>query len=137
MGEMLTWTNRSIVERWSDAVPRARCAEYDGFKSEIETALMRQFERNFPDVAQVVVFRELATPVSTQAITGHHKGPSHGLDVTPKRGLSDGLHMRTPFESFYLDRHDVVSPGDYGRHVGRAFCSGECGPEGVCPHAVA
>ncbi len=76
--------------------------------------LFQQFERYFPDLAKLVVFRELATPFSTEAITGHYEGAFYGLDITPKRALSDALRMKTPFEDLYLAGQDVVSPGVMG-----------------------
>ncbi|MCP4386637.1 MAG: NAD(P)/FAD-dependent oxidoreductase [Hyphomicrobiales bacterium] len=114
VGEMLVWTNWSTVQRWADRAPGTRGDDYQAFKTRIENTLFQQFEQYFPDLAKLVVFRELATPFSTEAITGHYKGAFYGLDVTPQRALSDALRMTTPFDNLYLAGQDVVSPGIMG-----------------------
>jgi len=86
------------------------------------------FKANFPDLADLVVFRELSTPLATAAITGHHEGRFYGLDVTPERVLSDALKAKTPIEGLYLSGQDVVSVGIQGALWGGILCAASVDP---------
>ncbi|AXI49076.1 hypothetical protein C1J03_23395 (plasmid) [Sulfitobacter sp. SK012] len=59
------------------------------------------FKANFPELAELVVFRELSTPLATASITGHHEGRFYGLDGTPERVMSDALRTRTPIDGLF------------------------------------
>lgn len=110
-GEIMAWTDWSTVARWADRPPGERDEGYAAFKRGVEETLFAQFRAYFPELADLVVFRELATPLATVAITGHHEGAFYGLDVTPKRILSDALRAETPFKGLFLAGQDVASPG--------------------------
>jgi all-trans-retinol 13,14-reductase len=72
------------------------------------------FRKNFPDLADLVVLRELSTPLATAAITGHHEGRFYGLDVTPQRVFCTALQPKTPVKGLHLSGQDIVSPGIQG-----------------------
>jgi all-trans-retinol 13,14-reductase len=113
-GDMVVWADWNSVARWADLPSGARGAEYKAFKQQIEDKMFALFKAYFPELAELVVFRELSTPLATAAITGHHEGRFYGLDVTPERVLSDALKAKTPIEGLYLSGQDVVSVGIQG-----------------------
>ncbi len=127
-GEILVWTDWSVVSRWADQPPGERGESYAKFKQDVEARICEEFEAYFPQLAKLVVFRELATPLSTVAITGHRKGASYGLDVTPDRMLSDALRMKTPIKGLYLSGQDVASPGIPGAMWSGVLCAGSIDP---------
>ena len=92
---MVVWTDWSTVAQWADLPSGARGADYNAFKQQVEDKMFAQFKANFPDLAELVVFRELSTPLATAAITGHHQGRFYGLDGTPERVLSNALKAKT------------------------------------------
>ena len=87
------------------------------------------FKANFPDLAELVVFRELSTPLATAAITGHHQGRFYGLDGTPERVLSNALKAKTPIEGLYLSGQDVVSQGIQGALWGGILAAASVDPK--------
>ncbi|MGB5213927.1 MAG: NAD(P)/FAD-dependent oxidoreductase [Anderseniella sp.] len=113
-GEMVVWTDWSAVARWADLPSGARGPDYKAFKQQVEDKMFTLFKAEFPDLANLVVFRELSTPLATESITGHHEGRFYGLDGTPERVLSDALRAKTPIEGLYLSGQDVVSQGIQG-----------------------
>ncbi len=128
-GEILVCTDWSTVEQWSN-LPRAeRGEDYAEFKKHVEERVFKQFETYFPDLAKLVVFRELSTPLSTVAITGHRQGAFYGLDVTPERMLSDALRMKTPIKGLYLAGQDVATPGIPSAMWGGVLCAGSIDPK--------
>ena len=128
-GEIIAWTDWSVVERWSTMPPEQRKGDYATFKAQVEERLFEQFERYFPDLAKLVVFKELSTPLSTAWITGHRHGAFYGIEATPARMLSDALRMKTPIKGLYLSGQDVVSPGVPGAMWGGILCATSIDPK--------
>ena len=110
-GELVAWADWSAVEKWAELEPGGRGDDYRAFKAKVEDVLFAQFAARFPELAELVVFRNLSTPLSTAAITGHHRGAFYGIDVTPERVMSGALQARTPVPGLFLAGQDVVSPG--------------------------
>ena len=108
--------------------PEERGEDYREFKKKVEDAMFAQFERYFPELAKLVVFREVSTPLSTVTFTGHHHGAFYGLDVTPARVMSDALQAATPIEGLYLAGQDVASPGIQGAMWGGLLAAGSVDP---------
>ncbi|MGH1419836.1 MAG: phytoene desaturase family protein [Hyphomicrobiaceae bacterium] len=127
-GEMMVWADWSTVEKWADVPSSQRDKDYSTFKQQAEDKLFAQFAKHFPDLADLVVFRELSTPLSTSAITGHHHGAFYGLDVTPDRTLSGALQAKTPIEGLYLSGQDVTSPGIPGALWGGLLAAASVDP---------
>ncbi|MCK8462425.1 NAD(P)/FAD-dependent oxidoreductase [Aliiroseovarius sp. S1339] len=128
-GEMVVWTDWSTVAQWADLPSGERGPEYKAFKQQIEDKMFALFEDSFPDLAKLVVLRELSTPLATAAITGHHEGRFYGLDGTPERVLSDALNAKTPIEGLYLSGQDVVSQGIQGALWGGILCAASVDPK--------
>jgi all-trans-retinol 13,14-reductase len=128
-GEIVAWTDWSVVEKWARLEPGARGEDYREFKEKVEDILFAQFETYFPDLAKLVVFRNLSTPLSTKAITGHYRGGFYGIDVTPKRVLSDALQVKTPVPGLILSGQDVLTPGIPGALWGGIFAAASIDPK--------
>lgn len=127
-GEMMVWADWSTVEKWADVPSSARGEDYNTFKQQVEDKLFAQFAKYFPDLADLVVLRELSTPLATTAITGHYQGAFYGLDVTPERALSGALQTKTPIEGLYLSGQDAVSPGVPGALWGGLLAAASIDP---------
>lgn len=80
--------------------------------------MMAYFASKFPELAPLIVYHELGTPLATVAYTGHEKGAFYGLETTPRRFLSDALSARTPVPGLFLSGQDVMSPGIAGALAG-------------------
>ncbi len=129
MGQLLVWADWSTVAQWADTPASQRGGEYAEFKRRTEATLMAQFETYFPDLAKLVVYCELATPLSTVAFTGHRKGAFYGLDVTPERVMCDALRAKTPIPGLYLAGQDVASPGIPGALWGGLLSAASVDPK--------
>jgi all-trans-retinol 13,14-reductase len=127
-GEMVVWTDWSVVERWAGLPSGERGADYAAFKERVEAKMFAHFKASFPDLAELVVLRELSTPLATEAITGHHEGRFYGLDGTPERFMSHALSARTPIEGLCLSGQDVVSQGIQGALWSGILCAASIEP---------
>lgn len=128
-GEMVVWADWNSVSQWADLPSGSRGTEYRAFKQQVEEKMFALFKQSFPDLAELVVFRELSTPLATASITGHHEGRFYGLDGTPERVLSDALRAKTPIEGLYLSGQDVVSQGIQGALWGGMLCAASIDPK--------
>lgn len=131
MGQFLVWADWSTVARWADQPPGARGDDYADFKRRAEETLMAHFESYFPDLAKLVVYRDLATPLSTVSFTGHRRGAFYGLDVTPDRVMCDALRAKTPVPGLFLAGQDVASPGIPGALWGGLLAAASIDPKVV------
>jgi all-trans-retinol 13,14-reductase len=127
-GEIVAWADWSVVEIWADMEPGARGDDYQAFKASVEDAMFGQFEAYFPELAKLVVFRNLSTPLTTRAITGHHKGAFYGIDTTPERLMSEALQTRTPVPGLFLAGQDVLTPGIPGALWGGVLAAATVDP---------
>jgi phytoene dehydrogenase-like protein len=128
-GQLIVWADWESVAQWADRPPGNRGEDYAAFKRRAEEAMMAMFAERFPELAEMVVYRELATPLSTVSYTGHREGAFYGLDVTPARVLSDALHAPTTVPGLYLSGQDVVSPGIPGALMGGLLCAASIDPQ--------
>jgi len=128
-GEIVAWADWSVVETWAHMRPGERGEEYQALKARIEDAMFAQFEACFPELAKLVVFRNLSTPLTTRAITGHHKGAFYGIDTTPERLMSEALQTRTPVPGLFLAGQDVLSPGIPGALWGGVLAAATVDPK--------
>ena len=127
-GEIVAWADWSVVEKWAGMDPDGRGDDYRSFKARVEDVMFAQFEAYFPELATLVVLRNLSTPLTTNAITGHHEGAFYGLDVTPERLMSEALQTRTPIRGLYLAGQDVLTPGIPGALWGGVLAAATVDP---------
>ncbi|GGE38363.1 phytoene desaturase family protein [Actibacterium pelagium] len=127
--QLLVWADWSTVAGWADQPAGTRGDDYADFKRRAEKTLMAEFERHFPDLAKLVVYKDLATPLSTVSFTGHREGAFYGLDVTPERMMCDALRAKTPVPGLYLAGQDVASPGVPGALWGGMLAAASIDPK--------
>lgn len=127
--QVLCWADWKTVARWAELPPGSRGNDYADFKKRAEATIMAQFESYFPELAKMVVFQDLATPLSTVSFTGHRHGAFYGLDVTPERVMCDGLRAKTPIPGLYLAGQDVASPGIPGALWGGLLSAASIDPK--------
>ncbi|WP_321937740.1 NAD(P)/FAD-dependent oxidoreductase [Paraburkholderia sp. J8-2] len=116
--EVVALTSWEPFARWSRSTLQDRPGEYTAFKAFIEQSLLAQFARHFPELAPMVVFHEVSTPLSLATYSGAYRGASYGLEVSPRRFLSESLNVRTPIARLFLTGQDVTSPGVTGAMMG-------------------
>ncbi len=102
--------------------------EWAAFKQSVESRLLNFFKGKFPDLAPLIAYHELGTPLATAFFTGHEKGGFYGIETTPRRMLSDALNARTPVPGLFLSGQDVMSPGIAGALAGGMFSAAAIDP---------
>jgi all-trans-retinol 13,14-reductase len=126
--EIVAMASWKPFARWSDSPLGNRPQAYQDLKAAIERHLLAQFARHFPAWAPMVVERELSTPLTTSAYIGAQQGAMYGLEVTPRRFLSQSLRARTPIPGLFLTGQDVVTPGVTGAMMGGVLAAAVIAP---------
>lgn len=127
-GDLLVWADWSAVEKFANGGAEKYPEEWQAFKRSVETRMLDFFRKKFPDLAPLIAYHELGTPLATAAFTGHEKGGFYGVEPTPRRMLSEALKIRTPVPGLYLSGQDVLSPGIAGALAGGMLAAGAVDP---------
>lgn len=128
-GEIVAWTDWSVVGRWAGMPPGSRGEDYSEFKEAVKEKMLAELTHAFPELAKLVVFSELSTPLATASITGHRQGGFYGLENSPRRMMSDALRMKTPIKGLLLAGQDVLTPGIPGALWSGVICAGNVDPK--------
>jgi len=103
---------------WARGVPGDRPEEYEATKAWIAENLLAQFKRHFPQLAPMIDFYELSTPLSQASFVVADRGAMYGLEMSAERMSRSALKVRTPVPGLLLAGQDVVSPGIQGAFMG-------------------
>jgi all-trans-retinol 13,14-reductase len=127
-GEVVTWINWELFRKWEKSRRGDRPEEYGELKRLIEDKMLAQFKRYFPEIASLITYHELSTPITMVHFVRRQQGASYGLDVTPRRFFSRSLRVRTPIKGLYLAGQDVTTPGITGAMMGGVLAAAAINP---------
>jgi all-trans-retinol 13,14-reductase len=127
-GEVITWVNWEVFSTWEKSSHGDRPEGYRELKQLIEEKMLVRFKHYFPEIASLIVYHELSTPLSTAHFVRRQQGASFGLETTPMRFLSHSLCMKTPVKGLYLAGQDVVTPGITGAMRGGILAAAAIDP---------
>jgi phytoene dehydrogenase-like protein len=81
-------------------------------------ALLDLVERHHPRFRDLVVYSELATPLTFEHFTGAPSGAIYGYPGTPAKYTTAWLGPRTPIKNLYLTGTDAALLGIMGAVMG-------------------
>ncbi|QSP93297.1 NAD(P)/FAD-dependent oxidoreductase [Marinobacter salinisoli] len=127
-GDVLIWADWSSVADFADGGAAKRPDEWASFKQRVEARILDFFKQKFPDLAPLITYHELGTPLATALFTGHEKGAFYGIETSPRRLLSEALSARTPVPGLFLSGQDVLIPGIAGALTGAMLAAAAIDP---------
>jgi all-trans-retinol 13,14-reductase len=86
-------------------------APYREMKARVEQRLLAQFMRHFPELAALIRFHELSTPLTQRRYVRTSAGAAYGLEMSAERLQSTALSIRTPVPGLLLAGQDVMGAG--------------------------
>lgn len=119
--EIIAFTDYAFFERWKEQPWKKRDEEYKRLKDQIADSLIAFVNSHYPGFADMVEFRELSTPITTEHFASHPRGSIYGVACVPERFVSTEspwCNPVSPFENLYLTGADVSSPGVAGAMMG-------------------
>lgn len=127
-GQVITLVNWEVFSTWEKSRHGDRPEGYRELKQLIEEKMLARFKHYFPEIASLIVYHELSTPLSMVHFVRRQQGASYGLETTPRRFLSRSLCMKTPVKGLYLAGQDVVTPGITGAMMGGILAAAAIDP---------
>ena len=128
-GQFMVLADWSTVAEFAGGGAKQRPDEWNAFKEKVASRILNYYKRKFPALAPLIVYHELGTPLATARFTAHEEGGIYGLEVTPRRVLSEVLNPRTPVAGLFLSGQDVMTPGIAGALFGGVFCAAAIDPK--------
>jgi all-trans-retinol 13,14-reductase len=127
-GEVITFVPWEGFQKWSGTRWQKRGDEYEEFKEMISSKLLAQYLGHFPELTNLVKYKELSTPLSTKHFARSHRGSIYGLASEPGRFTNEALSPKTPIKNLYLAGVDVMAPGIAGAVGGGALAVASAKP---------
>lgn len=119
--EVIAFCGYEEFEKWKTDPWKKRGPEYEALKERISGLLIDFVNKHIPGFADLIEFKELSTPITTEHFTDHPRGSIYGLACVPARfqeALAPFTRARTDIDGLYLTGADVSSPGVAGAMMG-------------------
>jgi phytoene dehydrogenase-like protein len=112
--EIIAFLDAGPFIQWEDEPWRRRGEDYEQLKDRISDALVSFVEEQLPGFEELIEYRELATPITTEHFTNHRNGAIYGLPSIPEKFKASWLGPTTPVRNLYLTGSDAASFGVVG-----------------------
>jgi all-trans-retinol 13,14-reductase len=133
-GEVVTFVPWELFARWRDTRWKKRGDEYDAFKADLHERLLAQFKRHMPEIAPMIDYVEMSTPLSTDNFCRPVAGSIYGLEPTPERFRCDWLRPRSPIPNLFFSGSEVATVGVIGAMMGGVLAAIAAEPLHVMKH---
>lgn len=117
-GEVVTFVDWDLFERWQDSRWKKRGEDYEAFKAKITAALLKQLNAAVPGLADLIDYVELSSPLSTDHFCRPIRGSIYGLEPTPERFATPWLRPRSPISGLFFSGSEVSTVGVIGAMMG-------------------
>jgi len=136
-GEVVTFVPWESFAEWVDGRWKKRGDVYEAKKKDLEARLLAQLIDHMPELAPMVKYVELSTPVSTQHFTRPVHGSIYGIEPTPGRFDNAWLRPRSPVSGLFFSGSEVATVGVIGAMMGGVLCAAGAEPLGVVQYVRA
>ncbi|MFT4974283.1 MAG: all-trans-retinol 13,14-reductase [Myxococcota bacterium] len=127
-GEVVTFVPWDDFTRWSGTDWRKRGEGYEELKEKLQAALLEHFLSKMPELAPLIDYVELSTPLSTEHFVRPVHGSIYGLEPTPERFATDALRPRSPISGLYFSGSEVSAVGVIGAMMGGVLAAAAAEP---------
>ncbi|MCW9035036.1 MAG: NAD(P)/FAD-dependent oxidoreductase [Rhodospirillales bacterium] len=117
--EVIGFVSYDKFAQWAGEPWKKRGDEYEALKEEVSENLLALVEKKYPGFKDLIVYKELSTPLSTEHFTGSPKGSIYGMGSSPERYKNKTLAVKTPIKNLYLTGADAFIFG-----IGGALIAG-------------
>jgi len=133
-GEVVTFVPWSSFEPWLGTRWKKRGEDYEAFKLALTNSLLGQILNRMPELAPMVEYAELSTPLTTDHFCRPVQGSIYGIEPTPARFLCKWLRPRSAIKGLFFAGSDVASVGVIGAMLGGALAGLSAEPVAALRH---
>jgi ferredoxin-NADP reductase len=116
--EVVSMADAANFHAWANEPWPREATDYLELKQRIIDRLLQRIDAYLPGFRDLVVFAELATPLTFTTFQQSSDGAFYGLACTPERLLSPLTSATTPVPGLFLTGQDTVTPGIMGAAMG-------------------
>ncbi len=130
--EIVTIFPSQCFNDWEETYWKERSSNYYALKEKLIEKYLDFVEKKIPGFKQLVVYKEMATPLTFKHFTNRSGGTFYGLPAIPERYKLPDVKVKSPIDGLYLTGTDILSNG-----ILPALCSGLAtasflgGPSGI------
>jgi len=130
-GEVVTFVPWESFEPWQGTRWKKRGEDYDAFKERLKDKLLEQFLRHLPELAPMIDYVELSTPLSTDNFCRPTQGSIYGIEPTPERFANPWLRPHAPIDGLFFSGSEVATVGVIGAMMGGVMAAMAVEPVGA------
>lgn len=101
----------SIFKKWEDSFWKERSNEYYELKDKIIESYLKLVDKYIPGFSRLVVYKEMASPLTFKHFTNRMGGAFYGLPGIPDRYKIKEIRVKTPIKGLFLTGTDILSNG--------------------------
>ncbi len=130
--EVLMPVRYADFAKWRATTWKRRGAEYEAYKAELAEGMISRVEAILPGLRNLIVYQEVATPLTVEEFTGNAGGAIYGMPVSPHRLRAHIGAANTPVKGLLLTGADACMLGIEGAMMGGVFAAAATmGPQGL------
>lgn len=127
-GEVVTFVPWECFEQWSGTPWRKRGEAYGELKEKLQASLLKQFTEQMPELAEMIDYVEISTPLSSEYFVRPVRGSIYGLEPTPERFATTALRPQSPISGLYFSGSEVCGVGVVGAMMGGVLAAAAAKP---------
>jgi all-trans-retinol 13,14-reductase len=116
--EIISFVGYEPFEKWKSSHWKNRGPSYEEIKNKITDSLIEFTNQYLPNLASLIEYKELSTPITNEFFSMHPKGIIYGIPCTVKRFEKSWISPYTPIKNLYITGADASSPGFAGAMMG-------------------
>lgn len=98
-------------KKWENEYWKEHSNDYYKLKDELMEKYLNVAESKIPGFKDMVIYKEMATPLTFKHFTNRKNGAFYGLPATPERYKLTELKVKTSIKGLYLTGTDILSDG--------------------------
>ncbi len=109
--EVISLCGYKTFEKWRN---QAELGKYYELKEKISEGLINLIEERYRGFKDLIVYKELSTPLTIESFSGKQRGEIYGIPLSPERYAKTWCRVNTPIANLYLTGSDACSAGVLG-----------------------
>lgn len=109
--EIVTIFPSQVFKNWEETYWKERSNNYYSLKEKLIEKYLDLVDKKIPGLKKLVVYKEMATPLTFKHFTNRSGGTFYGLPAIPERYKLTDIKVKTQINGLYLTGTDILSNG--------------------------
>ncbi|MBN2546361.1 MAG: NAD(P)-binding protein [Spirochaetes bacterium] len=109
--DIVTILPNKLFQEWKNEEWKKKKVSYYQLKEKLVESLIKLVDKYIPDFSKLIVYKEIATPLTFEYFTNRKNGLFYGLPAFPERFKIDEIQVKTQIKNLYLTGVDLLSNG--------------------------